>query len=291
MRVTRGFAIPRRTVEVHAYRTIAVEPLTPTIGAEVSGVDLSQPLDAVQQAEIHAAFLRHLVLFFRDQQPLTAGAQIRFGRLFGPLHVHPAAPQVEGHPEVMVVRTDKDSKTNNGEDWHSDVSCDVEPPLGSILQVRVLPSFGGDTLFASMYAAYDDLSPAAKALLGGLVAVHESEHFYRGRYGEETTKPYPSAEHPVIRTHPETGRQAIFVNRIFTTRLRGLEPAESRALLEFLFAHVENPYYQVRFRWRENDVAFWDNRCAQHIALWDYWPHERSGYRVAIRGDRPFYRP
>ncbi|PYV11374.1 MAG: taurine dioxygenase [Acidobacteria bacterium] len=295
MRATQAYPIPRRTLDTRAYRTIEVTPVTPTAGAEVRGVDLSRPLGEEQFAEIQDAFLRHLVLFFRGQRRLTPEEQIRFGHRFGPLHLHPAAPHAEGYPEVMIVRTDRDSKVHNGETWHSDVSCDAEPPLGSILQIHVLPPWGGDTLWANMYAAYDDLSASLKEILAGLVAVHESDHVYRGRYRdqgaeEDTGKVYPCSEHPVVRTHPETGKQAIFVNRIFTTRLKGLEPAESQALLQFLFRHVESPYYQVRFRWQQDDVALWDNRCTQHLAIWDYWPHERQGHRVAIKGDRPFYR-
>jgi taurine dioxygenase len=288
------FPIPRRPIESQCYKTITVKPVAPAIGAEVVGVDLSKPIGDEQWNEIHQAFLRHLVLFFRGQRRLAPDEQIRFGRRFGTLHIHPAAPHVEGFPEVMIIRTQKDSKVNNGEDWHSDVSCDTEPPLGSILQIQLLPQCGGDTCFSNMYAAYDDLSAPMKSFLGGLVAVHESDHVYRGRYADQgvddTGKTFPVAEHPLIRTHPETGKQCIFVNRIFTTRIKGLQRPESDALLQFLLRHVENPYYQYRFRWQENDVAVWDNRCAQHLAIWDYWPHERTGNRVTIQGDRPFFR-
>jgi len=187
-------------------------------------VDLSQPLDTEQWSQIHDALLRHLVLFFKGQKRLTPEEQIRFGRTFGPLHIHPAAPHLEGYPEVFVIHTDKDSKTNNGEWWHSDVSCDEEPPLGTILQLHVLPPCGGDTMFSSMYAAYDALSAPMREFLGTLRAVHESEHIYRGRYADrgvdDAGRKYPSAEHPVVRTHPETGRQAIYVNSAFTTRIR-----------------------------------------------------------------------
>ena len=255
-------------------------------------MDLSQPLDPEEWAQIHDAFLRHLVLFFKDQKRLSPEEQIRFGRKFGELHIHPAAPHLEGYPEVFVIHTDKDTKTNNGEQWHSDVSCDVEPPLGSILQLHVLPPCGGDTMFSSMYAACDALSPRMREFLGTLRAMHESEHIYRGRYADrgvdDAGKAYPSAEHPVIRTHPETGKQAIFVNGAFTTRILGLEPAESQAILQFLFKQAENPDYQARYRWEVNDVVMWDNRCAQHMAIWDYWPHQRTGHRVTVKGNRPF---
>jgi taurine dioxygenase len=269
---------------------IDIRPVTPVIGAEVRGVDLSESLSDPEFAAIHDAFLKHQVLFFKEQRPLSPERQIEFGRRFGELHIHPAAPHLAGHPEIFVIHAHKDSKNAAGEVWHSDVSCDAEPPLGTILQIHTLPPTGGDTMFASMYAAYDDLSAPMKSFLEGLTAMHESEHYYRGRYGvDDAGKVYPANEHPVIRTHPETGRRAIFVNEMFTRRVIGLEPAESDALLKFLFEHNRNPYYQVRFRWEQNDIAMWDNRSAQHMAIWDYWPDERKGHRVTVKGDRPFF--
>jgi taurine dioxygenase len=270
-----------------------VVPVTPAIGAEVFGVNLSHALAAENWgqvgAQIREAFLCHQVLFFRDQSRLSPQAQLQFGRLFGELHVHPAAPSLEGYPEIMVVRADRNSKKHFGEVWHSDVSCDPEPPSATILQMHVLPPAGGDTLFAGMYAAYEALSPSMREFLRGLTAEHESEHFYRGRYEgvADSGKSYPRAEHPVIRRHPETGRRSIFVNSMFTTRIPQLTPDESQAVLRFLFDHVQNPWYQARFRWRANDVAVWDNRCTQHLAIWDYWPHTREGHRVTVRGTRP----
>ena len=286
---------PRGATSATEYRTIEVKPCTPVIGAEIYGVDLTRPLSDEQWNEIHHAFLRHQAIFFREQQRMTPEQQIAFGRRFGELHIHPAAPHLEGYPEVFVIHAHKDSRYANGEHWHSDVSCDAEPPLGSILQIHVLPPCGGDTLFSNMYAAYDDLSPRMKAFLEGLDAVHESEHFYRGRYADrgvqDAGKVYPSAIHPVIRTHPETGKHSLFVNRTFTTRIEGLPEDESRAILQFLFQHAETPWFQTRFTWRQNDVAMWDNRCTQHMAIWDYWPHERKGHRVTVKGDRPVFRP
>lgn len=276
------------------YHTIEVAPITPVIGAEVRGVDLSQPLPEQQWAEIHQAFLQHLVLFFRGQVHLSPEQQIRFGHLFGELHVHPAAPCLSGYPQVMVIHADQSSKSSYGESWHSDVSCDTEPPLCSILQIHVLPPSGGDTLFSSMYAAYDTLSPQMKQFLIGLTALHESEHHYRGRYADrgvnDAGRVYPRAEHPVICTHPESGRRCIFVNSTFTTHIQGLNPSESESILQFLFKHVEDPYFQVRFKWQQNDVVIWDNRCTQHIAMWDYWPHERKGHRVTVKGTAPIFR-
>ncbi|MFT6582264.1 MAG: taurine dioxygenase [Alphaproteobacteria bacterium] len=271
-----------------------IEALTPSIGAEVSGFDLSQPLSDADFAVLSEAWATHQVLFFRDQDELTPTQQIEFGKRFGPMHIHPAAPHLEGHPEVIVIHTRKESKIANGNSWHSDVSCDPEPPLGSMLQMRQLPSNGGDTLFASMYAAYDALSDRMKEFLTGMTAVHASEHVYRGRYSdrgvEDAGKVFPANEHPVVRTHPVTGRQALYVNRTFTTRIKELGARESDAVLGLLFDHCERAEFQVRFKWTPNAIAFWDNRCAQHLAMWDYWPEERLGHRVTIKGDQPFYR-
>lgn len=272
------------------YQRITVEPLTPRIGAEIGGVDLSQPLEDQVFEEIHAAFLKHQVIFFRDQK-LTPEQHKAFGRRFGELHIHPAAPAPEGHPEILVIHADENSKFVAGDGWHSDVSCDEEPPLGSILHMHQVPSCGGDTMFASMYAAYDALSEPMKVLLSGLRAVHGSEHVYRNRYRnqgvDDTGKVYPQAEHPVVRTHPETGRKGLFVNSIFTTRIRGLRRRESDALLKFLFEHMASTEFHCRFKWRKNSIAFWDNRCAQHFALWDYYPEVRHGLRVTVKGTRP----
>jgi alpha-ketoglutarate-dependent taurine dioxygenase len=283
---------PRLRPEASAstpYRTLTVEKLTPLIGAEIGEVDLSQPLSVEQQQEIHRALAENLVIFFRDQT-LTPAQQLGFGRLFGELHVHPAAPHEEGLPELMIIRTEASSERANGEGWHSDVSCEEEPPMGSILYLKQCPPRGGDTLFANTYAAYEALSDRMKAYVEGLTAVHDGEHVYRGLYANAgvADKPrYPRAEHPVVRTHPVTGRRSLFVNRGFTTRLVGVARDESDAVLRYLFDHIENELFQCRFRWRERSIAFWDNRCAQHRAMWDYWPHTRSGNRVTIKGDRP----
>jgi taurine dioxygenase len=275
-----------------AYRNIQVTKVTPTLGAEIRGVDLAKGLSEREFDEVHRAFLEHQVVFFKDQSPIAPERQIEIGRLFGDLHIHPAAPHLEGHPEIFVIHAHKDSKIANGTGWHSDVSCDLEPPAATMLQLHKLPSSGGDTMFASMYAAYDALSEPMKRFLEGLTALHESEHVYRGRYAErgvdDSGKVYPKAEHPVIRTHPETGRKALYVNSGFTTKINGLTAEESRALLDMLFRHVERPRFMIRFRWSINDVALWDNRCVQHQAIWDYWPEERKGHRVTIKGDRPF---
>jgi taurine dioxygenase len=273
------------------YQTIQVRKLNPVIGAEIAGVDLSRPLGNQQFQEIHDALADNLVIFFRDQT-LTPEQHKDFGRRFGQLHVHPASGRtVEGHPEMLVIAADEKSKRVAGEEWHSDVSFEAEPPMGSILYLtEVPPSGGGDTLFASMYAAYEALSDRMKAHLDGLTAIHDSAHVFGGAYGDRADKVLPRSEHPVIRTHPVTGRKALFVNRGFTTRIAGLPRPESAALLEYLFRHVETPEFHCRFQWRANSIAFWDNRCAQHHALFDYHPHRRYGHRVTVCGDRPFYR-
>jgi len=272
--------------------SIQVRKLTPNVGAEISGVDLARALDERTFKEIHAALVDNGVIFFRDQH-LTPDQQKDFGRLFGELHVHPAAPSLlEGHPEILVIHADEKSRHVAGENWHSDVSCDPEPPMGSVLYMHELPPVGGDTLFASMYAAYEALSELMKRFLEPLTARHEGEHVYRGRYGvDDTGRVFPRAEHPVIRTHPVSGRKALFVNGGFTTRIVQLARAESDAVLQFLYRHVETPEFQCRFRWQVNSVAFWDNRCVQHHAMWDYYPQRRHGHRVTIKGDKPFYRP
>ena len=273
------------------YTALRIDKLTPHVGAEVHGVDLSQPLDELTFKEIHDALIDNGVIFFRDQH-LTPDQQKEFGRFFGELHVHPAAPALlEGHPEILVIHADEKSKRVAGEVWHSDVSCDPEPPMGSILYMHELPRVGGDTLFASMYAAYEALSESMKRFVEGLTALHDGEHVYRGRYGlKDEGKTFPRAEHPVVRTHPVSGRKALYVNRGFTTRVAQLTRPESDALLEFLYQHVETPEFHCRFRWQVNSVAFWDNRCVQHHAMWDYFPQRRHGHRVTVRGDKPFYR-
>jgi taurine dioxygenase len=276
---------------IATYERIDVSRYSPALGAEVRGVTLADGLDDASYREVRRALLEHQVLFFKDQREIPPAVQVAIGKRFGELHVHPAAPQMQGHPEVFEIHVHRDSKIANGEFWHSDVSCDEVPPLGTILQIHTLPEIGGDTLFANMYAAYETLSEPLQQMLDGLTATHGSEHVYRGRYSDrgvdDTGKRYPQASHPVVRTHPETGRKALYVNRTFTTCINELSERESAALLELLYVHSEGIDFQTRFRWQKNDVAFWDNRCTMHHAVWDYWPHERKGRRVTIKGDRP----
>lgn len=266
-------------------------PFSPHLGAEVRGINLAEGVTERQLSDVRHAFLQFQVLFFKDQQEITPQAHIEFGRYFGKLHAHPAAPTMAGYPEIFEIHTHRDSKVANGNFWHSDVSCDEFPPLGTMLQLHVLPSKGGDTLFSNMYAAYESLSPAIRDDIDQLTATHESAHVYKGRYTDrgqaDADIVCPSAVHPVVRTHPQTGRRTLYVNRTFTTKINELSPADSRSLLTFLHSHAESPRFEIRFRWQRNDLAFWDNRCCMHHAIWDYWPEERKGRRVTIRGDRP----
>ena len=271
---------------------ISIVPVTPLIGAEVSGVDLARPLSDNELGLVRQALLDHLVLFFRGQD-LTIEQHKAFGRLFGDLHIHPARDRngIEGHPEILHVKAGPESTRVNGDEWHSDVSCDAEPPMGSILRLFEVPPSGGDTLFANMYAAHDALSAPMQAFLSGLTAVHDGGPNYIDRARRagiyKPDKVFPAHEHPVVRTHPETGRKALFVNRIFTQSIVGVTREESRAILDFLFQHIARPDFQCRFRWEKDSVAFWDNRCTLHHAMWDYYPEVRQGYRVTIKGDRP----
>ena len=275
-----------------ATQTIEVRKVTPVIGAEIHGIDLSKDLGNQQFKEVHDALMANCVIFFRDQT-MSMEQHLEFGRRFGKLHVHPNAPQeIKGHPEILVIKADEKSKHVAGEDWHSDVSCDEEPPMGSILHMSIVPpDGGGDTMFANMYAAYEALSAPMKRFLEPLTAIHDSAkaHGYRTNASDRAAKEFPRAEHPVIRTHPVTGRKALFVNRGFTTRIMGLKKNEGDALLEMLYRHCETPEFMCRFNWKPNSIAFWDNRCTQHHALFDYFPNRRYGLRVTVCGDKPFY--
>jgi taurine dioxygenase len=276
---------------------ISVEPVTPTIGAVVHGVDLSTQLPDEAIAEIRRALLRHEVLFFEDQT-LTPQQHRDFAARFGALHIHPVYPQVAGTPEILVLDNHADNPTDN-DNWHTDVTFIETPPLGSILHARELPPWGGDTLWSSMTAAYEALSAPFRAFLSTLEAVHDftrsfppdlqvSRNAGESRY-EKARREHPPVTHPVVRTHPETGRRGLFVNEGFTTHINGLKPAESAAILEFLREHIQRPEFLVRWRWKKNAVAFWDNRNTQHYAVNDYLPHRRVMHRATILGDKPFF--
>jgi taurine dioxygenase len=272
---------------------IIVKPFAPNLGAIITGIDLSNSISDTEIRIIKDAFHKFQVLFFQNQSEILPQNHIVLGQFFGDLHIHPAAPKMKNFPEIFEINTDKNSKIANGaEDFHSDVSCDIEPPLGTMLQLHVLPECGGDTMFANMYLAYEALSKPMQVFLGGLKASHESEHFYKGRYQNKNevdmNKEYPSAIHPIIRTHPETEKKAIYVNKFFTTRIEGLADQESKLILDYLFTHIEKTEFQIRYKWNKNDMAFWDNRCTIHKALWDYFPNERKGRRVTIKGSVPY---
>jgi taurine dioxygenase len=270
---------------------LQISPFTPVLGAEVRGVDLARGVDDATYDDILEALHEHQVLFFKEQSEIAPETHIELGKRFGELRAHPAAPAMAGYPEIFEVHSHKGSTVSTGDFWHTDLSCDEEPPFGSILQIHVLPPTGGDTLFANMYAAYEALSEPMKQMLDGLTALHASEQLYRGRYKDrgvdDTGKVFPTAVHPVVCTHPGTGRRCLFVNRTFTIRINELTETESDAMLGLLFDHCERPDFQIRFKWSVNDVAFWDNRCTMHHAIWDYWPEERKGRRVTIKGMRP----
>jgi taurine dioxygenase len=273
-----------------SYSSIQVNPVTPRLGAEISNINLAAPLSNRQVEDLHTALAKHQVLFFRNQK-ITLDQQKTLGRHFGELAIHPNTLGPEGHPEILPIHGDGNSKRVAGERWHSDVSCDQEPPLGSILYLHTVPPVGGDTIFASQTAAYEALSPAYKRFLEGLTATHTGDRAYRRTNKllgiDDRDRVFPHAVHPVVRTHPVTGQKALFVNETFTSHINELSEQESRSVLEFLYAHATQAAFQVRFRWQPHSIAFWDNRAVQHLAIWDYFPQVRSGSRVTIKGDRP----
>jgi taurine dioxygenase len=279
------------------YERITVSPVSPALGAEVEGVDLAEDLDEATIAEIRRALLDHHVLFFRDQD-LTPEAQIRFGRRFGELDTHPFVEGMSTHPEVIEIVTEPDDIVNFGGGWHTDVTFLEEPDLGSILYAVDVPPYGGDTLFANQHLAYETLSDTMKGILDGLVAKHSPGPQYApGGYStlakSMRTKNSDIAadrvvRHPVVRTHPETGRKALYVNRAFTIGIQGMRGEEAGALLEYLFTHAVREPFTCRFRWTPGAVAMWDNRSVQHYALYDYKGQRRVMRRITIKGDRPF---
>lgn len=272
--------------------TLDIRPLTPAIGAEILGIDLGSTDIAARIPEIRAALLSHGVIFFRDQD-ITTAQHIAFARAFGELEIHPATPKDQPNREVL--RIEHGPKSRGQENaWHSDVTWREEPSLGSILLAREVPDCGGDTLFANMHLAYERLSDPMKTFCEGLTAVHDIARVFAKRLGkrpEELHDTYPPMRHPVIRTHPETGERAIYVNTAFTSHIEGLAESESRWLLDHLFATAKDAEIQCRFRWQTGSVAFWDNRVCQHFAASDYFPARRVMERVTIAGDKPFFTP
>ena len=270
-----------------------VNRLSPTIGGELLGVDLRQDLTSEVKDLIYEALLVNKVIFFRDQD-LTTDQHIHFSKNFGDLEVHPFAPFKDGYPEVLKITHNEKSRGRENT-WHSDVTWRKEPSLGSVLRMLEKPENGGDTLFSDMYAAYDDLTDEVKQKLEGAVAVHDFVGFRKrlikeGKSPKEIeafNKKFPMPEHPVFRTHPDTGKKVIYVNRAFTQYIKGWEENESKDMLDFLYSRASTPEYQCRFAWENNSIAFWDNRACQHYANSDYWPQIRRVERVTIIGARP----
>lgn len=280
----------REELAAMRFERIDVAQMGATLGAEIGGVDLRRPLDDATFAEIERALLAFKVLFFRDQD-LAPAEHAAFGRRFGELEVHPFLPSPDGCPEVVLLaKNEAIGGYENG--WHSDVTWRVAPSLGSILRCRECPPVGGDTLFADMAAAYRGLPREVREQIDGLRAVHDfTITFGRMLTPEalaEKQREYPPVSHPIVRTHPQTGEKVIYVNRGFTSHVEGLDPDESSRLLSYLYQQAHLPEYQVRFRWRKDSIAFWDNRSTQHYASSDYWPEVRVMERVTVVGDRPY---
>lgn len=266
-------------------------PLTPALGAELVGADLTRP-DSQLFDEVHSALLQFKVVFFRNQA-LNREQHITFARGFGELEIHPATPADQPDPEVLRIAHGPKSRGSEN-NWHSDVTWRDRPSLGSILRAIELPDNGGDTLFANMVMAYDRLSDAMKEKIDGLVAVHDIARVFAKRLGkepEELHDKYPPSEHPVVRTHPETKERLIYVNDGFTSHIKDMDAQEGKALLMKLYQTAWNPEVQCRFRWAPGSLAFWDNRSCQHFAASDYFPNVRVMERVTIAGDRPYYNP
>ena len=276
--------------------SIEVRPVAGALGAEIGGVDLAEPLSGEQVDTLRRAFLDHQVIFFRDQK-LDPDSHKELGRRFGDLNIHGYYESLPGHPEILPVLKEPEATGNIGGVWHSDVTYLPEPALGSILYALEVPPAGGDTLFASQYRAYEALSEGMKEMLEGLRAIHSSDIFTNkarrdAANATRTTKLNEVDEtiessHPVLRTHPETGRKCLFVNGAFTRRIDGWTVEESRPLLDYLYRHAARPEFTCRFRWKQGSIAFWDNRCTQHYALNDYQGYRRAMHRVTLEGDRP----
>ena len=276
--------------------SLTLTPINTALGAQIEGVDLTQPLSVEQREAIEQALLKHQVIFFKNQS-INPQQQARFAANFGDLHIHPIYPNIPEQPEVLVLDTAVTDVRDNAV-WHTDVTFLPTPAMGAVLSAKQLPAFGGDTLWASGIAAFEGLSAPLQQLLDGLTATHDfTKSFPLERFGstpedfarwDQTRKNNPPLSHPVVRTHPVSGRKSLFVNEGFTTRINELSEAESDAILTLLFAHATRPEYTIRWRWQENDVAFWDNRVTQHYAVDDYRPNRRVMHRATILGDAPF---
>lgn len=276
---------------------LEIVPYGPTMAAEVRGVDFSGPVDERTIRLLHTALMDHKVLFFRDAE-MTPEQQATFGRQFGELTVHPVVPHLDHLPEVMVLDNHKDNPVFSTDTWHTDETFRTEPPMGSILRCIRIPRRGGDTLWADMCAAYEGLSDKMQRFVSGLEAVHDFKNFRhkfdhlppRERHERlaEMDEELPNPTHPVVSTHPITGRKALYVNEQFTVAIKGMREDESQALLAFLCAQPKIPEYQFRFHWEPNSMVFWDNRSTQHYAANDYYPERRTMHRVTVKRERAF---
>jgi taurine dioxygenase len=274
--------------------TLDIRPIAGALGAEIHGIDLDIGLDAQAIAAIRQALLDHLVIFFREQR-LPPDGFLAFARRFGQPVEYPFVKGIEGYPEIIAVTKREDERVNFGGIWHSDTTYLAEPPMGTMLIARAVPRYGGDTLFANMYLAYETLSDGMKRLLDGLKAVNSSAKADTARTREDRVRSDPTArsaeafltEHPVVRTHPETGRKALYVNIAHTVRFVGMTEEESAPLLGYLFQHQIRPEFTCRFAWRPGSLAFWDNRATQHNPINDYHGHRRVMHRITLAGDKP----
>lgn len=280
--------------------SLEITPLSTHIGAEIRGVDLSKPVDERLFGEIEQALFDHAVIVFRGQR-FAAPEQIAFARRFGELDVHPIANGMKEHPEMIRVLKPKGERAFFGTSWHTDNTFFEAPSAAVVLFADTIPPVGGDTLYASMSAAYETLSPKMKEFVRGLRAVHSASSAYDPKttgdekYSGDAAITYTYSDaiheevwHPVVRTHPETGRLALFVNPMFTIRIEDLAPEESNVLLAFLYAHATRPELTCRVRWQKGSLVIWDNRCTQHYAIDDYPDYERVMYRVTISGSKPY---
>lgn len=279
------------------YERITVSPLTPALGAEVSGVDLSRPVDNAVAGEIRRAFAEHLVLFFRDQV-IGPAQQVAFAGLFGPVGAYPFAAPIDEHPQVIAIVKEAHQTTNFGGIWHTDTPYLERPSLGSVLYAREVPDYGGDTMWANGYRAWETLSEGLRATLAPLRAVHSAaknkaklrvNHLKDGSMRGHNVQEMDvrQAEHPVARTHPVSGRKALYVSPAHTMKFAGWTEAESAPLLDYLFTHITAEENTCRFRWTKGTVAVWDNRCSLHYPLNDYHGQRREMHRVTIEGERP----
>lgn len=278
-------------------QTLNISPIKSTIGAVIDGVDLNQLNDDTLQ-QIKDALLKHQVIFFRNQD-LQTNAQVQLARSFGSLHIHPVFPTVPNVPEVIVLDSHQTDLRDN-ELWHTDVTFSKTPPLGCVLRAVKIPPSGGDTLWASGTAAFQALDVDTQEKIRGLTAMHDIRlSFPQERFGgvseeekarlEEIYRKNPPVEHPVVRTHPETGEPILFVSEGFTSHINGLPEDGGKALLDFLTQHAVKEEFHLRWQWREGDVAIWDNRCTQHKALFDYGDAHRIMHRATVNGDEPYY--